>query len=108
MKVSYEVAAGADPSDIELEYEGADGLYIDADGSLVIETSLGPITEAAPIASLNVIAMFVVRETFVELSSTEDVLTDGGVVSRVRNVNEYSSSSSLPSTSQVSALSWNT
>ena len=37
MKISYEVSAGADPSDIKLEYEGADDVYIDADGSLVIE-----------------------------------------------------------------------
>ncbi|HEX5858177.1 MAG TPA: SBBP repeat-containing protein [Microbacterium sp.] len=41
---------GADPGDIRLAYAGADGLTIDADGDMVVDTSLGELTDARPVA----------------------------------------------------------
>lgn len=49
-KYSFHLAAGADPSIIRLQYEGADGLNIDKKGALRVKTSLGDVTEQAPIA----------------------------------------------------------
>ena len=49
-KTLYEVAPGANPSDIVVAYEGADSLTLDGSGNLVIGTSLGDITEMNPTA----------------------------------------------------------
>lgn len=40
----------ADPKQIIIDYEGTDGLFLDAQGNLQINTSLGNITEKMPIA----------------------------------------------------------
>jgi hypothetical protein len=40
--------AGSDLSDVRVEVQGADGLTIDADGCLRIETALGPIRQPRP------------------------------------------------------------
>ncbi len=47
----YHVAPFADPSQIQIEYEGLDApLSVDADGSLLLQTSLGMVKEKAPFA----------------------------------------------------------
>ena len=50
MDVTYAIAAGADPADIQLRYEGADSLSLGLRGQLLIETSLTEITETLPLA----------------------------------------------------------
>jgi hypothetical protein len=45
----YTVAPHADPAQIRLRYSGHDSLRLDAHGNLVYTTSLGEITETAPI-----------------------------------------------------------
>jgi hypothetical protein len=44
------LAPGADLSQVTVRGEGIDGLDIDAEGSLVMQTALGPITQKPPIA----------------------------------------------------------
>ncbi len=48
LKYEFHVSPGADYSQIQVSYEGIEGLSIDADGSLVIDTSLGTLTDDAP------------------------------------------------------------
>ncbi|MDB5272994.1 MAG: hypothetical protein JWO58_1361 [Chitinophagaceae bacterium] len=52
MKYDLFLKAKADPKQITIDYEGADGLSIDEQGNLQIKTSLGNITEQMPIAFL--------------------------------------------------------
>lgn len=49
-KYSFHLAAGADPAHLRLQYEGVDGLQIDKKGALLLKTSLGTVTEQAPVA----------------------------------------------------------
>jgi len=42
------VEPGAELAEVEVEVEGADGLHIDADGTLVMETKLGPVRQPVP------------------------------------------------------------
>jgi hypothetical protein len=47
----YHVAPGADPTQIQMEYHGLDApLIVDAQGNLVLTTSLGEVKEQAPYA----------------------------------------------------------
>jgi hypothetical protein len=48
LEYDFEVAAGADPSRIQLRYEGATALTLSADGQLHVGTSVGGLTELAP------------------------------------------------------------
>ena len=48
LKYDWLVKAGADPSQIKMEIEGAKEYHIDNTGSLIIETTMGKITESAP------------------------------------------------------------
>jgi hypothetical protein len=50
LKYDFIVQAGADPEQIQLVVAGADAISIEADGSLRIETPLGDVHEAAPVA----------------------------------------------------------
>ena len=50
METTYQVAAGARPDAIALQFDGADSLRLDASGNLVVATSLGDITELRPVA----------------------------------------------------------
>lgn len=49
LKYDYELAPGTDPGVIRLQYEGLDGLEV-VNGALQLHTSLGVITEQAPVA----------------------------------------------------------
>ena len=49
MKYDFIVHPGADPSLIQMKYEGAQRLSLQADGSLQVITPLGEITEEAPL-----------------------------------------------------------
>jgi hypothetical protein len=49
LKYDYIVAPYADPSQIMVEYEGADNLYLD-NGNLMVKTSLGDLIEKRPFA----------------------------------------------------------
>ncbi|MFT7465599.1 MAG: hypothetical protein ACI9EF_003968, partial [Pseudohongiellaceae bacterium] len=49
-KSTYRVAPGADPSDILWAHHGADGVHIDSDGRLIVDTAAGPLVDAAPVA----------------------------------------------------------
>lgn len=49
LKYDYELTPGTDPSVIRLQYEGLDDLKI-VDGTLQLHTSVGIITEQAPVA----------------------------------------------------------
>ena len=48
IKSEFVVAPGADPSQIRLEYEGADRVWIEANGELVAGAKAGALHEAAP------------------------------------------------------------
>lgn len=50
LKYDVIVDAGSDPSQFKVQYEGYDELYINEDGELVIETTLGNIIEGKPFA----------------------------------------------------------
>ena len=45
----YTVAPHADPKEIKLRYSGQDSLRLDGQGNLVVTTSLGEVTETAPV-----------------------------------------------------------
>jgi gliding motility-associated-like protein len=49
LKYDILISAGTDPSMFQVSYEGQDGLYINAEGELVIQTTLGTITEGKPL-----------------------------------------------------------
>ncbi len=48
LKYEFHVAAGADYQQIQVHYEGIQGLQISEDGSLRVQTSLGEVVDAAP------------------------------------------------------------
>ncbi|WP_187320188.1 gliding motility-associated C-terminal domain-containing protein [Hymenobacter citatus] len=48
LEYDFEVAPRADATVIQLRYEGADALRLRADGALLIQTSVGTLTELAP------------------------------------------------------------
>ena len=48
LKREFEIVKGADPSAIRMVYEGAGNLSIDNEGSLIITTSFGQMTERPP------------------------------------------------------------
>jgi gliding motility-associated-like protein len=48
LKYEFEVAPGTNPRQIKLRYQGAQALRIDADGHLIVGTSLSDITETKP------------------------------------------------------------
>lgn len=50
METTYHVAPGGNPRDILLRYDGAKSIRIDAAGNLVVDTTLGAITELRPVA----------------------------------------------------------
>jgi hypothetical protein len=50
LKSSFVVRPGADPSAIRLAYRGASAVRLGSNGSLVVDTPLGSITEEAPLA----------------------------------------------------------
>lgn len=49
LKYQFEVAAGADPQRIHLRFEGQDRLCLQ-NGKLLVETTVGTVTEQAPVA----------------------------------------------------------
>lgn len=50
LKYSFIVAPGTSPNQIQWKVEGANALKIDTDGNIVMETSLGTITESTPVS----------------------------------------------------------
>jgi hypothetical protein len=50
LKYEFRVRPGGVPSDIRIAYTGADGLTIGKDGALLVETSMGVLRDAPPIA----------------------------------------------------------
>jgi gliding motility-associated-like protein len=50
VKYDLLLKGNADPKQIIIDYEGTDGLTLDAEGNLSVNTSLGTITEKMPIA----------------------------------------------------------
>src|SRR5262245_7104218 len=50
LKYEFRLDPGADPSAIRLNYEGADALHLARDGSLLIDTAIGTLKDAAPVA----------------------------------------------------------
>ena len=50
LEYDFELAPGADPAAIGLRHDGAESLALDAAGNLVIKTSVGRVTERAPVA----------------------------------------------------------
>mgnify|MGYP000913120811 FL=1 len=49
LKYEFHVSPGADYQQIRVHYNGIDGLSIDADGVLHVQTALGELTDAAPV-----------------------------------------------------------
>ena len=50
LKSEFRVAPGANPSQIRLEYPDADGVFVDANGDLVVRTGAAELHEQAPVA----------------------------------------------------------
>jgi len=50
LESEFLVAAGADPNQIRLEYPGADRIFIDARGDLVVQCAAAELREQAPVA----------------------------------------------------------
>ena len=50
LRYEFHLRPGADPRDIRLAYAGADGLAVGSDGDMVIDTPLGDLTDARPVA----------------------------------------------------------
>ncbi len=50
VKYEFHLLAGVSPEDITLVYDGADGIEIDGAGNAWIQTSVGSLTDSAPIA----------------------------------------------------------
>jgi PKD repeat protein len=48
LKKEFVLQAGADPSDIRMQYSGQDGLALDENGALLITTAAGTLFESAP------------------------------------------------------------
>jgi beta-propeller repeat-containing protein len=48
LKYEFRVRPGANPADIRFAYKGADALSLDAAGSLLVNTSMGVLKDAAP------------------------------------------------------------
>ncbi len=48
IKYNFEVSRGADPTIINLKYHGADTLYLDAEGNLIVQTSVNEYSELTP------------------------------------------------------------
>ncbi|HEY3294980.1 MAG TPA: hypothetical protein VGL38_06060, partial [bacterium] len=69
----YHLRPGADASLIQLRYEGQEGaIGVDANGSLLLSTSLATVTEAAPFAYQNI------NHTQIEIPCRYDLTADGG------------------------------
>ena len=49
LEYDFDVAPGADPTLIQLNFQGAQGLSLDAQGNLVISTAAGDVVEHAPV-----------------------------------------------------------
>jgi Beta-propeller repeat len=50
LKYEFHLRPGADPNDIHLAYRGAQGLSLDAAGSLLIDTPLGALRDTPPLS----------------------------------------------------------
>jgi len=50
LKREYQVSPGADPASIKLVYSGAENITLTADGSLLVKTKFGNLTEATPVS----------------------------------------------------------
>jgi len=50
LKYEFRVRPGARPADIRLAYAGADGVAVDRDGALALQTPMGKLRDAAPVA----------------------------------------------------------
>ncbi len=50
LKREFVLSPGADPKSIMMEYTGGEGLSVDAEGNLLVETTLGTLYEAAPVS----------------------------------------------------------
>lgn len=50
LKREFVLSPGADPRSIVMKYQGAETLSVDADGNLLVETTLGTLYEAAPVS----------------------------------------------------------
>ena len=50
LKYEFRVRPGANPASIQLAYDGADGLSVDASGSLLVNTAMGLLKDAAPVS----------------------------------------------------------
>jgi hypothetical protein len=49
LEYDFVVAAGADPGQVRLRFDGADSLSLDADGNLLVHTAAGNLAEHAPV-----------------------------------------------------------
>ena len=49
LKYEFDAAPGADWSGVRIHYNGIEGLYVDAQGVLHVQTALGELTDAAPV-----------------------------------------------------------
>lgn len=70
-KYDFIVNPGAEVSKIKIQYKGADKIYLEQNGNLVVKTSLNTITEQAPYAYQQIKGETVKIECYYELKGTE-------------------------------------
>lgn len=73
LKREYVVHEGADPGSIRMAYGGSQGVAIAADGSLIVNTSFGNLTELAPYSYQEI------NGTKVPITSSYQILENGEV-----------------------------
>jgi Beta-propeller repeat len=81
LKYDFRVRAGAQPADIRLAYAGATGLSLDERGALLIDTAMGTLRDAPPVAyqTINGVRM-PVESRYVLNGTTADARQYGFVV----------------------------
>lgn len=75
LKREFQVQPGADPSQIRLKYEGAEKVVLSDNGSLLVVTRFGNLTEAAPVSYQDI------NGTRVNVTSVYQVDDQAGLVS---------------------------
>ena len=77
LKYEFRVRPGANPAQIQLAYEGANGLSIDSSGAVRIDTAMGVLKDAPPMSYQMIDGAAVRVESAYALTSGSDGRSDG-------------------------------
>jgi hypothetical protein len=88
LKYEFRVATGADPSQIQLEWEGVERLALDADGNMLLQGPDWMLIDLAPLAWQPVAVQLAAPETVGELSAIEPASEEGRLVAAAYRLEE--------------------